>query len=58
MGRKSQVKGQHGLGARGQGKLLHFHTRISHTVRGPTDPLLAKRRQAHDRRRPDGHWAP
>lgn len=56
MGRNSPVKGQHGLGARGQGKLLYFHTQIPHAQQQAKDPVLAKRRQPHDHRRDNGHW--
>ncbi|WP_329171741.1 hypothetical protein [Streptomyces sp. NBC_01477] len=58
MGRNSPAKGHHGLGARGQGKQLYFHTRIPHEEQQSRDPLLAKRHQPHEHRRRDGHWVP
>lgn len=58
MGKNSPVKGHHGLGARGQGKQLYFHTQIPHAERQSKDPLLAKRHQPHDHRRQNGHWVP
>ncbi len=58
MGKTSQTNGHHGLGARGQGKLLYFHTRTSHAVEQSKDQILRKRRRSQDHCRPDGHWAP
>ncbi|MFI0721028.1 hypothetical protein [Streptomyces sp. NPDC021224] len=58
MRKNSPVKGHHGLGARGQGKQLYFHTQIPHAERQPTDPVQAKRQQPRERRGPNGHWAP
>lgn len=56
MSKNSQAKGHHGLGARGQGKLLYFHTQIAHVVRESKDQILDKRHRPHDHRQPDGHW--
>jgi hypothetical protein len=57
MGKGTPAKGHHGLAARGQGKLLYYHTQIAHTVRQSKDQLLRKDHHPHDHRRPDGHWA-
>lgn len=59
MRRNSPVKGHHGLGARGQGKLLYFHTQIPQTAaRQAKSQLPDSGRQQHDHRKPDGRWAP
>ncbi len=58
MSKNSPVKGQHGLGARGQGKLLYFHIQISHAIRQSKDDVLRKRDHPHDHCQPNGHWAP
>jgi hypothetical protein len=58
MRKNSPVKGHHGLGARGQGKELYFHTQIPHAERQAKADVLAKRHHPHERRRADGHWTP
>ncbi|MFG2883507.1 hypothetical protein ACGFYV_14595 [Streptomyces sp. NPDC048297] len=57
MRKNSPVKGHHGLGARGQGKLLYFHTQIPETaVRQAKSQPPVGRRQQHDHRQADGRW--
>ncbi|WP_327286930.1 hypothetical protein [Streptomyces sp. NBC_01198] len=58
MSKNSPAKGHHGLAARGQGKLLYYHTQIPYTDQRRKDPLLPKRHQPHDHRRQSGHWVP
>ncbi|AVH57192.1 hypothetical protein [Streptomyces sp. HG99] len=59
MRKNSPVKGHHGLGARGQGKLLYYHTQIPQTAaRQAKDQPAGKRQQPHDHRQPNGRWAP
>ncbi len=57
MAKSSPAKGQHGLGARGQGKLLYFHTRVSYAIRHSKEQLFRKYRKQHDYRQANGHWA-
>jgi hypothetical protein len=56
MTKNNAAKGQHGIGARGQGKLLFFHTRITQAIRHSKDQMFRKRRQAHGFRQSNGHW--
>lgn len=58
MGKRTPAGGQHGLAARGQGKLLYFHTQIAHAVRHSHEQLPRWDHRPHDHRRRDGHWAP
>ncbi|MBF9069852.1 hypothetical protein [Streptacidiphilus fuscans] len=58
MSKSMAVKGHHGLGARGQGKLLYFHTQLAHAIRQSKEQLDRKRQRPHEFRQPDGHWAP
>lgn len=58
MSKNSPAKGHHGLGARGQGKLLYFHTQLAHAIRQTKDQMLGRRQRPHEFRQPDGHWAP
>jgi hypothetical protein len=57
MRRNSPVKGHHGLAARGQGKLLYYHTQIpQEAARQAKDQPPAKRPQQNERRQPNGRW--
>ncbi|MEU6405152.1 hypothetical protein [Streptomyces sp. NPDC046985] len=58
MRKNSPVKGHHGLGARGQGKLLYYHTQIPQAAARQAKSQLPNRRQQHDHRQTDGRWAP
>jgi hypothetical protein len=57
MAKNSAAKGQHGLGARGQGKLLYFHTRVTHAIRHSKEQLFRKYRKQPEYRQSNGHWA-
>lgn len=57
MAKSSTATGRHGLGARGQGKLLYFHTRVSHAIRHSKEQLFRKYRKQPEYRQADGHWA-
>ncbi|MEY9931379.1 hypothetical protein ABH926_006028 [Catenulispora sp. GP43] len=54
--KNSPSRGHHGLGARGQGKLLYAHTQVTQFVRQAKDQLLRKRHRPHDFRQADGRW--
>ncbi|MDQ0992800.1 hypothetical protein [Streptomyces sp. V3I7] len=57
MRKNSPVKGHHGLGARGQGKLLYYHTQAPQAdPRQAKSQPPAKREQPPDRRQPNGRW--
>lgn len=57
MSKNSPARGHHGIGARGQGKLLYFHSQVPDAaVRQAKDHLPEKDRQPQDRRRPNGRW--
>jgi hypothetical protein len=56
MSKNTPVKGEHGIGARGDGKLLYFHTNIAQTIRHTKDKLLRKTRKPVEYRQPNGHW--
>jgi hypothetical protein len=57
MSNNSPAKGHHGLGARGQGKLLYFHTRVTYAIRHSKEQLLRKYRKQPEFRQANGHWA-
>ena len=57
MAKNSPAKGQHGLGARGQGKLLYFHTRVTYAIRHSKEQLFRKYRKQPEYRQSNGHWA-
>ena len=58
MGRRnSPVKGHHGIGARGQGKLLYYHTQIPRKVAEEAKSLPREHDpKAPVKRRTDGRW--
>ncbi|MEU6578575.1 hypothetical protein [Streptomyces sp. NPDC046805] len=59
MRKNSPVKGHHGIGARGQGKLLYFHSQTPQAaVRQPKEQQPSKGQQPRERRQPNGRWAP
>ncbi|MGW6399253.1 hypothetical protein [Streptomyces sp. NPDC055134] len=59
MSKNSPAKGHHGIGARGQGKLLYFHSQIPQAaVKQAKDQLPGKSQQSHDHRKANGRWAP
>ena len=57
MAKDSPGKGQHGLGARGQGKLLYFHIGVVHAIRHSKEQLFRKYRKQPKYRQANGHWA-
>jgi len=58
MSKNSPSKGHHGLGARGQGKLLYFHTQIPQTaVRRSKEQLPSKGQEPHEHRKANGRWS-
>ncbi|NUP53205.1 MAG: hypothetical protein HOW97_38670 [Catenulispora sp.] len=57
MAKNSPARGRHGIGARGQGKLLYFHTRVAQTIRQSKEQLFRKYRKQSEQRQADGHWA-
>ncbi|WP_330461018.1 hypothetical protein OIB37_31615 [Streptomyces sp. NBC_00820] len=59
MGRhNSPVKGHHGLGARGQGKQLYYHTQAPQAAARQTKSQPpGNNRQQQDRRQPNGRWS-
>jgi hypothetical protein len=57
MAKNSPAKGHHGLGARGQGKLLYFHTRVAQAIRHSKEQLLRKYHKQPEYRQANGHWA-
>ena len=56
MGKKNPAHGQHGLGARGQGKLLYTHMQAPQLIRQTKTESAEKFRQPHEVRQADGHW--
>jgi hypothetical protein len=56
MSKNSPSKGQHGMGARGNGKLMYFHANIAQMVRHSKDKMLRKSGKPVEYRQPDGHW--
>ncbi|WP_018549394.1 hypothetical protein [Streptomyces sp. LaPpAH-108] len=57
MRKNSPVKGHHGLGARGQGKLLYYHTQIPEAAaKQSKGQPHDNHRQQQERRRSDGRW--
>lgn len=56
MAKNSLAAGRLGLGARGQGKLLYFHTRASHMIRRSKEQLFRKYRKQPEYRQANGHW--
>ena len=57
MANNSQANGHTGLGARGQGKLLYFHTRVTQVIRNSKEQLSRKYRKQPEYRQANGHWA-
>jgi hypothetical protein len=56
MARKNPAHGHHGLGARGQGKLLYMHTQAPQTIRQTKTDAESKVRRPQEVRQADGHW--
>ncbi|MGW2208746.1 hypothetical protein [Streptomyces sp. NPDC001781] len=56
MRRNSPMKGHHGLGARGQGKLLYYHTQIPEAATRQAKDQQRHQRQQQERKQPDGRW--
>lgn len=56
MSKNSPARGRLGLGARGQGKLLYFHTRVSQAIRHSKEQLFRKYRKQAEYRQSNGHW--
>ncbi|MGW5332553.1 hypothetical protein [Streptomyces bauhiniae] len=57
MRKNSSMKGQRGLGARGQGKVLSYHTQIPEAAaaRQAKDQQQYQRQQ-QERKQSDGRW--
>ncbi|MEU6086489.1 hypothetical protein ABZ865_06695 [Streptomyces sp. NPDC047085] len=59
MRKNSPVKGHHGLAARGQGKLLYYHTQASQAAieqaKNQQQPPV-KRPPQQEHRQADGRW--
>lgn len=56
MGKKTPTHGQHGLGARGQGKLLFMHTQAPQTIRQTKTDAQGRVHQQPEVRQADGRW--
>lgn len=58
MARKNPAHGQHGLGARGQGKPLYTHTQAALAIRATKTEAEGKlpRHQPPEVRQADGRW--
>ncbi|MER8014006.1 hypothetical protein ACIQ7S_13780 [Streptomyces griseoluteus] len=56
MRKNSPVKGHHGLGARGQGKLLYYHTQIPEAAARQAKDQQHYQRQQQERKQSDGRW--
>ena len=56
MSKNSPARGQHGIGARGNGKLLYFHTNIAQAIRHSKEKLFRKSRKPAEFRESNGHW--
>ncbi len=57
MGKKQPGKGQHGLGARGQGKLVYFHGQVPEAAKQPKEQRTGTGAPPPERRRNGGRWA-
>jgi len=56
MSKNSPAKGEHGIGARGNGKLLYFHSNIAQMIRHSKERLFRKDRKPTEYRQANGHW--
>lgn len=56
MRKNSPVKGHHGLGARGQGKQLYYHTQIPEAAARQAKDQQPGQRQQQERKQPNGRW--
>ncbi|MGW5046440.1 hypothetical protein [Streptomyces griseoluteus] len=56
MRRNSPFKGQRGLGARGQGKVLSYHTQIPEAAARQAKDQQRYQRQQQERKQSDGRW--
>ncbi|MFB7776136.1 hypothetical protein [Streptomyces bauhiniae] len=56
MRKNSPVKGHHGLGARGQGKLLYYHTQIPEAAARQAKDPQHHQRQQQERKQSNGRW--
>ncbi|WP_202459664.1 hypothetical protein [Streptomyces sp. SID1328] len=56
MRRNSPMKGQRGLGARGQGKVLSYHTQIPEAAARQAKDQQQYQRQQQERKQSDGRW--
>ena len=57
MTKNGPAKGQHGIGARGNGKLLFFHTNVAQMIRHSKERLFSKPSKNTEYRQQNGHWA-
>lgn len=51
------VNGQHGIGAKGQGKATYFQTRIAEALRQSKARLHPKNLRKSSFKNSNGHWA-
>ncbi|WP_415954448.1 hypothetical protein [Streptomyces sp. KLOTTS4A1] len=57
MGKKQPAKGHHGLGARGQGKLVYFHGQLPEGAKKSKEQQMDSRgRPVPEHRQEDGRW--
>ncbi|MEW2316617.1 hypothetical protein [Streptomyces bauhiniae] len=56
MRKNSPVKGHHGLGARGQGKQLYYHTQIPEAAARQAKDQQHYQRQQQERKQSNGRW--
>ncbi|CAM5341658.1 MULTISPECIES: hypothetical protein [Streptomyces] len=56
MGKKQPAKGHHGLGARGQGKLVYFHGQVPEAAKQPKEQRTGRGGPPQEHRRDGGRW--
>lgn len=56
MSKNQPVRGQHGIGAKGQGKMTFFQTHIAEALRRSKSRLHPKGRGPASIRNANGHW--
>jgi hypothetical protein len=57
MSKHSSAKGDRGIGARGQGKLMYLQTSVAQAIRHSREKLFRKNRKPVEFRQSNGHWA-
>ncbi|MFE9460415.1 hypothetical protein [Streptomyces californicus] len=56
MGKKQPAKGHHGLGARGQGKLVYFHGQVPEAAKQPKEQRTGRSGPPQEHRQDGGRW--